>query len=71
MSAQPTTITPKALAEELGIDPKRLRAYLRREHSRDAEVKGTTWAIPLDTAEAAREHFTPAEEEEEVTEPEA
>lgn len=60
------TITPKALAEELGIDPKRLRAYLRREHTRPGEAKGTTWAIPADVADAAREAFTPADEADEA-----
>lgn len=61
-------ITPKALAEELGIDPKRLRGWLRANHARDAAVKGTTWGITPDTADAARERFAPkAEEAEEVT----
>jgi hypothetical protein len=62
MSDTPTTLTPKALAEELGIDPKRLRGWLRANHTRAAEAKNTTWGIAPDVAEAARERFAPAEE---------
>lgn len=50
-------ITPKALAEEIGIDPKRLRSYLRANFARPAEAKNTTWGIAPDAAKAAREHF--------------
>lgn len=53
----PTPITPKALAEELGVNPKVLRAYLRRAFTRDAEVKGQSWIITPDAADAAREKF--------------
>lgn len=58
----PTTITPKALAEELGIDPKRLRGYLRANHARALEAKNTTWAIEADVADAARARFAPKDE---------
>lgn len=64
MSDSPTTITPKALADELGIDPKRLRGWLRANHTRAAEAKNTTWAIDAATADAARERFTPADDAE-------
>lgn len=63
-----TTITPKALADELGIDPKRLRGWLRAQHARQPEVKGTSWAIDADTADAARDRFAPKADEAEVTE---
>ena len=56
-----TIITPKALALELGISPKNLRSYLRREHARVADVKNTAWAITPDAAKAAREHFAKQE----------
>ena len=49
--------TPKALAEEIGIDPKTLRGYLRKAHTRVAEAKNTTWLIPADVADEARAHF--------------
>lgn len=56
------TITPKALAEELGIDPKRLRSYLRANHARANEAKNTSWAITPDVADAAREKFAAKDE---------
>jgi hypothetical protein len=52
-----TPITPKALAAELGIDPKRLRGFLRKEFTRDASVKGSTWNVPAPAAKAARARF--------------
>lgn len=50
-------LTPKALAEEIGIDPKVLRSYLRKTFPRPVEVKNTSWIVPADAAEAAREKF--------------
>jgi hypothetical protein len=50
-------VVPKVLADELGIDPKRLRAYLRATFARSPEAKNTSWAITPDAALAAREHF--------------
>lgn len=50
-------MTPKQLAAELDIDPKRLRSYLRKEYGREAEVKGTSWLITDEAADAAREKF--------------
>lgn len=58
----PKAITPKALAEELDIDAKRLRSYLRSNFTRAAEAKNTTWVIDTDTADAARAYFTPADD---------
>jgi predicted site-specific integrase-resolvase len=54
-------ITPKALAEEIGIDAKVLRAYLRKEFTRDPEVKNTSWIITPEAADAAREKFAKQE----------
>ena len=51
------TYTPKALAEEIGVDPKVLRGYLRKHHTRALEVKNQSWIIDEDTAEAARTKF--------------
>jgi hypothetical protein len=51
------TITPKALAEEIGIDAKVLRSYLRKEFPRPTEVKNQSWIITADAANAAREKF--------------
>jgi phage antirepressor YoqD-like protein len=64
MPDSPTTITPKALADELGIDAKRLRGWLRANHTRDAAVKNTTWAIDAEAADAARARFTPPADDE-------
>lgn len=41
----PKGIRPKELADELGIDPKTLRARLRRLFPRDASAKNTSWLI--------------------------
>ena len=46
----PTTLEPKALAARMGISPKRLRAMLRAERPRAAEVKGKKWEIPMSVA---------------------
>ncbi len=53
------TYTPTELARELDVDPKRLRAYLRKEHTRAIESKNTSGTISEDTANAVRAHFTP------------
>jgi hypothetical protein len=55
--ANAKTYTPKALAAEIGIDPKVLRAYLRKNHTRIAEAKNTSWIIPETVAKAARKAF--------------
>lgn len=55
--AKATSTTPKALAEEIGVSPKVLRAYLRRNHQRPAEAKNTTWVIPATVADKARKAF--------------
>jgi hypothetical protein len=52
-------MTPKALAEELKVDPKRLRAYLRANFTRPAEAKNTSWAISAEAVKAAKAHFAP------------
>jgi hypothetical protein len=62
------TITPKALAEELGVNAKSLRGYLRKHYTRPVEAKNTTWLIAPDAADAAREHF--AKQRTDATEPE-
>lgn len=56
-----TPITPKTLAAEIGIDPKQLRNFLRKEFTRANEVKNTTWIIPPATAKAAKAHFAKQE----------
>lgn len=57
-----TKLTPSALAEELGIDPKRLRGYLRKEFPRQPEARNSAWDVSEEAAAAARERFAPKEE---------
>lgn len=54
-------LTPTALAEEIGVSPKSLRGYLRKNFTRPAEAKNTSWIVPDDAADAAREHFAKQE----------
>jgi predicted site-specific integrase-resolvase len=51
------TYTPKELAAEIGIDPKVLRAYLRKNHTRPSEAKNTSWIVPADVAAKAKAAF--------------
>lgn len=55
--------TPTELANELGVDPKRVRAYLRQEFTRDAEAKNTSWNLSDEVAQAVRTRFTKVETE--------
>jgi hypothetical protein len=57
MATKSKSYTPKELAAELGIDPKVLRGWLRKEHTRKAEAKNTSWVIPATVAAAARKAF--------------
>lgn len=50
-------LTPKALAEEIGVDPKSVRGFLRREFPRTDEARNTSWIVPAPAAKAARDHF--------------
>jgi hypothetical protein len=50
-------LTPTQLANELGINPKNLRNYLRKNFTRTLEVKNTAWSITPEAQEAARAHF--------------
>jgi hypothetical protein len=54
-------LTPKALAEEIGVDAKVLRAYLRKDFARPAEAKNTSWLITPEAADAARAKFAKQE----------
>jgi len=51
------TYTPKELAAEIGIDPKVLRNYLRKTHTRVAEAKNTSWIITAAVANDCRKAF--------------
>jgi len=51
------TLEPKALAAKMGISPKRLRAMLRAERPRAAEMKGKKWEIPLAQAKEIEKSY--------------
>lgn len=55
--ANAKTYTPKELAAEIGIDPKVLRNYLRKAHTRTAEAKNTSWIIPVAVANDCKREF--------------
>lgn len=60
MATTKKPLTPTALATELKVDPKRLRAWLRANHARPAEAKNTSWTITAPVARAARAYFKKA-----------
>lgn len=51
------TYTPKELAADIGVDPKVLRGWLRKEHTRKAEAKNTSWVITAKVAADAKKAF--------------
>jgi hypothetical protein len=57
MATRSKTYTPKELAAELGVDPKVLRGWLRKEHTRLASAKNTSWVITAKVAADARKAF--------------
>jgi hypothetical protein len=57
MSKTPATIRPEALADELGVSGKLVRAYLRKTFTRIPEAKNTAWVLDADQADNVREHF--------------
>jgi hypothetical protein len=56
-NASKATIRPEALANELGVSGKLIRAYLRKTFTRSAEAKNTAWVVTGDQAAKVREHF--------------
>jgi predicted site-specific integrase-resolvase len=50
-------IRPEALANELGVSGKLVRAYLRKNFTRTPEAKNTAWVLTGDQAKNVREHF--------------
>jgi hypothetical protein len=55
--AKAKTFRPSELAAEIGVDPKVLRAHLRRNYARPATAKNTTWIIPASVATEVRAAF--------------
>ncbi len=50
-------MTPRELAGELGISPKKLRSWLRTTYPRHPSELGQSWYLTKPQADAAREHF--------------
>ena len=50
--------TPLELAKDLGVEPKRLRAWLRLEFQRPEDELGSPWLLDDKMCAAARRHFT-------------
>jgi hypothetical protein len=50
-------IRPNDLAKGLGIDGKRVRAFLRSKFPRTQEEHNTNWALTKEQVKAARDHF--------------
>lgn len=51
------TFRPEALANDLGVSGKLVRAYLRKTFARAPEAKNTTWVVTNDQAKVTHEHF--------------
>ena len=60
------TTRPETLAQELGVDGKRIRAFLRATYT--DHPKRTEWHLTEDQANAVRERFTPSTDEDELDE---
>lgn len=61
--AEAKIIRPNDLAKELGVDPKRLRAYLRAEFTRPNDAKNTNWELTPEMVSKATERFTASDED--------
>jgi hypothetical protein len=63
-----SVMTPKMLAKKLGINPKVLRAFLRKEFPRAPKQKNTSWHLTEAMVAKATEHFLAEEEDDESDE---
>lgn len=61
-------LRPSDLADELGVDPKSVRNFLRREFKRPQSKKNTSWYLTEEMAEAIRSYFADEEEDEDAEE---
>jgi hypothetical protein len=49
--------TPKALADELGVSAKTVRAFLRKKFPRPLRLKRSRWDVTVAQAKAVRARF--------------
>jgi hypothetical protein len=54
------SIAAEALASIIERDGKQVRAYLRKQHTRNAEVKHSRWEVNKSAALDAAKHFSAA-----------
>jgi len=59
----PKVIRPNELAKELGVDGKRVRAFLRTEFTRPTDAKNTNWELSPEMVTAIKERFAPKSDE--------
>lgn len=59
----PKPITPADIADATGADPKAIRGWLRANHPRPKGMKGKSWNIKPEVAQAVIEHFTASDDE--------
>lgn len=59
-------VRPGDLAKELGVDAKRIRAFLRQEFPRAAEAKNTSWSLSDEQVTAVYNRFDSSDEDDET-----
>lgn len=52
-----SSLTVRRLADELDVDPKAVRAWMRRQSWRYPEDAGTAWVMTDEQAKFVRQHF--------------
>lgn len=58
-----SVVRPSDLAKNLGVNPKVLRGFLRKQFPRTTDEKNTSWALTEAMVNAATERFTPSDDE--------
>lgn len=58
-----TIVRPSELAEDLGVNPKAVRQYLRANFPRTAAEKNTSWQLNEDQIAAVISHFEADDED--------
>ena len=56
-------IRPNDVAEQLGVDGKAVRNFLRSEFKRDMTKKNTSWYLTPEMVDAITDHFTPPQDD--------
>jgi hypothetical protein len=56
------TLTVRELADELKVDPKTIRAWMRRQNWRHPVEAGSAWNLSAEQADLVRQHFGSGDE---------